>query len=172
MNCLECFLLDDIMDIIQGTVKLLIGGFFMKVSTKGRYALRFLINIASRQDGKPVSIKDVSAQEDISEKYLEQITSVLNSGGIVKSIRGPQGGYLLKKQPKDITVGMVLRLTEGGLAPVACLDADEFQCDRESKCSTIGLWRRLDAAIRSVVDTTTIADLVDERPDAADSYYI
>ena len=76
----------------------------MKVSTKGRYALRFLINIASRTDGKPVSIKDVAAQEEISEKYLEQITSVLNSGGLVKSTRGPQGGYLLRKAPEDITV--------------------------------------------------------------------
>ena len=96
----------------------------MKVSTKGRYALRFLINIAARTDGKPVSIKDVAAQEEISEKYLEQITSVLNSGGLVKSTRGPQGGYLLRKAPEDITVGMVLRLTEGGISPVACLDAD------------------------------------------------
>ena len=137
----------------------------MKVSTKGRYALRFLINIASRTDGKPVSIKDVAAQEEISEKYLEQITSVLNSGGLVKSTRGPQGGYLLRKAPEDITVGMVLRLTEG-------LDADEFQCEREARCSTIGLWRRLDKAIRDVVDTTTIADLVAERPEAADNYCI
>ena len=139
----------------------------MKVSTKGRYALRFLINIAARTDGKPVSIKDVAAQEEISEKYLEQITSVL-----VKSTRGPQGGYLLRKAPEDITVGMVLRLTEGGISPVACLDADEFQCDREARCSTIGLWRRLDKAIRDVVDTTTIADLVAERPEAADNYCI
>ena len=138
----------------------------MKVSTKGRYALRFLINIASRTDGKPVSIKDVAAQEEISEKYLEQITSVL------KSTRGPQGGYLLRKAPEDITVGMVLRLTEGGISPVACLDADEFQCEREARCSTIGLWRRLDKAIRDVVDTTTIADLVAERPEAADNYCI
>ena len=127
----------------------------MKVSTKGRYALRFLINIASRTDGKPVSI-----------------TSVLNSGGLVKSTRGPQGGYLLRKAPEDITVGMVLRLTEGGISPVACLDADEFQCEREARCSTIGLWRRLDKAIRDVVDTTTIADLVAERPEAADNYCI
>lgn len=144
----------------------------MKVSTKGRYALRFLINIASRQDGKPVSIKDVAAQEGISEKYLEQITSVLNSGGLVKSIRGPQGGYLLKKKPEDITVGMVLRITEGSISPVACLDADEFYCEREAKCSTIKLWRRLDAAIKGVLDTTTIADLVAQRPDEGDSYYI
>ena len=88
------------------------------------------------------------------------------------STRGPQGGYLLRKAPEDITVGMVLRLTEGGISPVACLDADEFQCEREARCSTIGLWRRLDKAIRDVVDTTTIADLVAERPEAADNYCI
>lgn len=144
----------------------------MRISTKGRYALRFLINVAARSDEKPASIKDVAASEEISVKYLEQITSVLSSGGLVKSIRGPQGGYLLKKKPEDITVGMVLRLTEGGISPVACLDADEFHCEREAKCSTLALWRRLDAAIKGVLDTTTIADLVAERPDEGDSYYI
>lgn len=144
----------------------------MKVSTKGRYALRFLINIAARTDGKPVSIKDVAAQEEISEKYLEQITSVLNSGGLVKSTRGPQGGYLLRKAPEDITVGMVLRLTEGGISPVACLEQMNSSANAEARCSTIGLWRRLDKAIRDVVDTTTIADLVAERPEAADNYCI
>ena len=91
----------------------------MKISTKGRYALRLMIYIAANSNGKPVSIKDVAKNEDISDKYLEQIISILNSGGLVRSVRGPQGGYLLRKAPEDITVGAVLRLTEGTLAPVA-----------------------------------------------------
>ena len=94
----------------------------MKISTKGRYALRLMIYIAANSNGKPVSIKDVAKNEDISDKYLEQIISILNSGGLVRSVRGPQGGYLLRKAPEDITVGAVLRLTEGTLAPVACVE--------------------------------------------------
>mgnify|MGYP000319276590 CR=1 FL=1 len=131
----------------------------MKVSTKGRYALRFLINIASRTDGKPVSIKDVAAQEEISEKYLEQITSVLNSGGLVKSTRGPQGGYSLRKAPEEYTVGDILRLTEGSLAPVACVE-EEGSCEREVDCVTVEVWKRLNQAISDVVDHITLADLV------------
>lgn len=144
----------------------------MKVSTKGRYALRLMINLAEATDGKPVSIKDVSKSEEISDKYLEQIISILNSGGLVRSVRGPQGGYLLKKKPEDITVGMVLRLTEGTLSPVACVEGDIAPCDREYKCATIGLWRRLDKAISDVVDNTTIADLVENKPAAGDDYSI
>ena len=144
----------------------------MKISTKGRYALRLMLDLAMNGENNVVRIKDIAERQQISDKYLEQIISVLNKAGYVRSTRGPQGGYLLRKAPEDITVGMVLRLTEGGISPVACLDADEFQCDREARCSTIGLWRRLDKAIRDVVDTTTIADLVSERPEAADNYCI
>ncbi len=144
----------------------------MKVSTKGRYALRLMINLAADKSGKPVSIKDVSKSEEISDKYLEQIISILNSGGLVRSIRGPQGGYLLRKKPEDITVGMVLRLTEGTLSPVACVEEDAIECDREYKCATIDFWRRLDKAISDVVDNTTIADLVANRPAAGDDYSI
>ena len=144
----------------------------MKISTKGRYALRLMLDLAMNGENNVVRIKDIAERQQISDKYLEQIISVLNKAGYVRSTRGPQGGYLLRKAPEDITVGMVLRLTEGGISPVACLDADEFQCEREARCSTIGLWRRLDKAIRDVVDTTTIADLVAERPEAADNYCI
>ncbi len=144
----------------------------MKVSTKGRYALRLMINIASRTDGKPVSIKDIAGAENISDKYLEQIIALLNSGGLVRSIRGPQGGYLLRKSPEEITVGMVLRLTEGTLSPVPCVEDEETYCDREANCATINLWRRLNKAISDIIDTTTIADLCANRPDAGDEYCI
>ncbi|MGN0395805.1 MAG: RrF2 family transcriptional regulator [Coprococcus sp.] len=144
----------------------------MKVSTKGRYALRLMTNIASRTDGKPVSIKDIASSEDISDKYLEQIIALLHSGGLVRSVRGPQGGYLLRKSPEEITVGMVLRLTEGTLSPVPCVDDEETNCDREADCTTLNLWRRLNKAISDVIDNTTIADLCNNRPEAGDEYCI
>lgn len=144
----------------------------MKVSTKGRYALRLMINIASRTDGKPVSIKDIAKTENISDKYLEQIIALLSSGGLVRSVRGPQGGYLLRKAPDQITVGMVLRLTEGSLSPVPCVEDSDSICEREASCEAIDLWRRLNKAISDVIDTTTIADLCTNRPAAGDEYYI
>ena len=90
----------------------------MKISTKGRYALRLMLDLATEGNGKPVSIKDIAGRQGISEKYLEQIISSLNRAGYVKSVRGSQGGYLLKMDPKEYTVGMILRVTEGSLAPV------------------------------------------------------
>ena len=92
----------------------------MRISTKGRYALRLMLDLAMEENGKPVSIKDIAGRQGISEKYLEQIISSLNKAGYVKSVRGAQGGYLLKMEPKDYTVGMILRVTEGSLAPVDC----------------------------------------------------
>lgn len=144
----------------------------MKISTKGRYALRLLVDIAANSEGGPVSIKDVSKRENISDKYLEQIISSLNSAGLVRSVRGPQGGYLLRKPSEDITVGMVLRITEGGMSPVTCLEDGAESCDKQAACTTLKLWKRLDDAINDVIDNTTIADLVNDRPNAADEYII
>ena len=108
----------------------------MKISTKGRYALRLMIDLAMNDEGNPIRIKDVAMRQNISDKYLEQIISVLNKAGYVKSVRGPQGGYTLKKKPEDYTVGMILRLTEGSLAPVACAEEEETDCERQSGCVT------------------------------------
>ena len=102
----------------------------MKISTKGRYALRLMLDLALHDSDAPVRIKDIAARQDISDKYLEQIISSLNKAGYVKSIRGPQGGYKLARDPESYTVGMILRLTEGSLAPVACLDDEVNTCDR------------------------------------------
>lgn len=132
----------------------------MKVSTKGRYALRLMIDIAANGGEKPVSIKEIAKRQDISDKYLEQIISILNSAGFVRSVRGPQGGYVLKKGLEEYTVGMILRLTEGSLAPVACVEGDAPACGRMDNCATFELWKRLNRAISSVVDEITLADLV------------
>lgn len=133
----------------------------MKISTKGRYALRLMLDLAMNEDGNVVRIKDIAARQDISDKYLEQIISILNKAGYVRSTRGPQGGYTLKKEPKDYTVGMILRLTEGSLAPVTCVEEDAVVCEREAACATMEVWKRLNQAISGVVDDMTLADLVE-----------
>ncbi|MBO5054730.1 MAG: RrF2 family transcriptional regulator [Lachnospiraceae bacterium] len=144
----------------------------MKISTKGRYALRLMLDLALHDNDAPVRIKDIAARQEISDKYLEQIISSLNKAGYVKSIRGPQGGYKLAKAPSYYTVGMILRLTEGSLAPVACLDDEVNQCIRQESCATLELWRRLDDAIKSVVDTITLANLVEWQEEKIDNYII
>ena len=144
----------------------------MKISTKGRYALRLMLDLALHDNDAPVRIKDIAARQDISDKYLEQIISSVNKAGYVKSIRGPQGGYKLAKDPSGYTVGMILRLTEGSLAPVACLDDEVNQCDRQETCATLKLWQQLDDAIKSVVDTVTLADLVEWQEEKIDNYVI
>lgn len=133
----------------------------MKISTKGRYALRLMIDLAMNSVGEPVSLKDVAKRQGISEKYLEQIISVLNRAGYVKSIRGAQGGYLLRRAPEEYTVGMILRLTEGSLAPVTCVEDGDFPCERQENCVTVILWKKINDAINSVVDSITLQDLVD-----------
>lgn len=144
----------------------------MKISSKGRYALRLMLDIAQHDTGSPVRIKDISVRQDISDKYLEQIISTMNKAGLVRSVRGPQGGYLLTRDPSEYTVGMILRATEGSLAPVACLEGDPKGCDREDNCVTIRVWRELDNAIRGVVDRITLADLLEWSREGSDLYCI
>lgn len=132
----------------------------MKISTKGRYALRLMLDIALYDAKTPVRIKDIAERQQISDKYLEQIVSSLNKAGFVKSLRGPQGGYRLTKKPEEYTVGMILRLIEGSLAPVACLDDDINNCTRADRCPTLILWEKLYDAISEVVDNITLADLI------------
>lgn len=144
----------------------------MKISTKGRYALRMMLDMALHNTGEPVRIKDIAIRQEISDKYLEQIVSILNKAGFVKSIRGPQGGYKLTKAPEQYTVGMILRLTEGSLAPVSCLEDETNECERQDHCVTLLLWKKLDDAVKSIVDNTTLADLVDWHQNKIDNYII
>ena len=132
----------------------------MKISTKGRYALRLMLDIALNDAKTPVRIKDIAERQQISDKYLEQIVSSLNKAGFVKSLRGPQGGYRLTKKPEEYTVGMILRLIEGSIATVACLDDDINNCTRADRCPTLILWEKLYDAISEVVDNITLADLI------------
>lgn len=132
----------------------------MRISTKGKYALRLMLDLALNDSENPVRIKDVAKRQDISIKYLEQIISILNKAGYVRSIRGSQGGYFLSKKPEDYTVGMILRLTEGSLAPSDCVD-DPSTCSRIENCTTIYIWQKMNDAINNVVDNITLADLMD-----------
>ncbi|MBQ9141762.1 MAG: Rrf2 family transcriptional regulator [Lachnospiraceae bacterium] len=133
----------------------------MKISTKGRYALRLLLDLAMNESGEPIRLKEVAERQSISDKYLEQIIATLNKGGVVKSTRGAQGGYSLKKAPSEYTVGMILRLMEGSLAPVECVEEGEAVCDRCDGCATMKLWAKVNDAVNQVVDSVTLQDLVD-----------
>ena len=109
----------------------------MRISTKGRYALRLMLDIAMNDaEGKPVRVKDIAKRQEVSGKYLEQIVSVLTKAGYLRSIRGPQGGYLLTKRPDEYTVGMILRITEGSMEPVPCLEEGSEVCERMEECIT------------------------------------
>lgn len=133
----------------------------MKISTKGRYAVRVMLDLALNNTGECIKVKEIAERQDISEKYLEQIIAALSKAGFVNSVRGAQGGYRLSRAPEDYTVGMILRVTEGSLAPVACLAEGAEVCERCDTCETLEVWRDLAKAIDNVVDSVTVADLVE-----------
>lgn len=144
----------------------------MKISTKGRYALRLMLDLALHDNGEYISIKEIAQRQSLSEKYLEQIISVLSRAGFVKSVRGAQGGYRLAKPAKEYTVGMILRLTEGSLAPVACLDDEVNQCERSGACVTLPIYKRIFDAVNDVIDNTTLEDMVEDARQEEGSYTI
>ena len=132
----------------------------MKISTKGLYAVRLMLYLAEHDGGGPVSLKEVSESLGISKKYLEQIVVQLSRAGFVISTRGAQGGYQLARHPSEYTVGDILRITEGSLAPVACLEHEPVDCPRVDECITLSFWRGLYDAINNYVDSVTLEDLV------------
>lgn len=143
----------------------------MKISTKGRYALRMMIDLAEHRNEGFIALKDIAARQNISKKYLEQIVPILNRGDVLSTNRGYQGGYKLARSPEKYTVGEILRLTEGSLAPVACLDLDPIGCDRIADCSTIMVWKGLYKVINEYLDGITLQDILD-RYSGANDYVI
>ena len=129
-----------------------------------------MLDLALNNTGECIKVKEIAARQGISEKYLEQIIAVLNKAGYVKSVRGAQGGYRIAKDPADYTVGMILRLTEGSLAPVACLEDGAASCPRMASCRTLPLWQGLNKVINDYLDNVTLADLV--QSDTAGNDYI
>ena len=134
----------------------------MKISTKGRYALRMMIEFGLNPN-QCTKISQVAARQGISEKYLEQIVTVLLRAGYVRSIRGAQGGYMLTRPAEEYTVGLILRQAEGSLSPVSCLDDEVNQCDRAGQCVSLTVWKQIKDAIDQVVDHVTLADLIEEQ---------
>lgn len=132
----------------------------MKITTKGRYAIHILYDLAVNGTDHPVSVKEMATRQEIPVKYTEQIISILNKAGYVNSSRGHQGGYRLTRPLEEYVIGDVLRLTEGSLSPVECLATGENHCPKQRQCATILLWEKVDKAIRDVVDNVTLADLV------------
>ena len=134
----------------------------MKISTKGRYALRLMLDLALAEPGEPIPLRNVAERQDISDKYLEQIVTPLSRAGLVRSIRGAGGGYMLTRAPSQYTVGEILRPLGGSLAPVSCEDGSEG-CARSGQCVTMEVWRDIQKAVSGVVDHITLQDLVDRQ---------
>lgn len=143
----------------------------MKISTKGRYALRIMVDLAEHDTGEYVRLKDVSERQNITVKYLEQIMPLLTKAGYVKSYRGNNGGYKLARRPEEYTAGEIIRTTEGSLAPIPCLEDDPNQCERSSCCATLKFWEGMWKVVNEYTDGVTLADLVEENI-GGDNYVI
>ena len=143
----------------------------MLVSTKGRYALRVMVDLAEHQAAGRIPLKEIAARQGISEKYLENILATLVRANMLSGMRGKGGGYVLTRPPEQYTVGSILRLTEESLAPVACLEETAEACPRSQQCRTLALWQGLDKVIHDYLESVTIADLIEQCP-AGDDYVI
>ncbi|VWM00436.1 HTH-type transcriptional regulator CymR [Collinsella sp. AK_207A] len=132
----------------------------MLISTKGRYALRVMVDLAEHQAAGRIPLKEIADRQGVSEKYLENILATLVRAGLLSGMRGKGGGYRLTRDPDKYTAGEILRLTEGSLAPVSCLEGGNNGCERAGECRTIGMWRELDEMISNYLDGITVADLV------------
>ena len=142
----------------------------MMISTRGRYALRVLIDLAENCSGSFIPMKDVANRQELSLKYIERIMPVLSKSKLVEGVHGKGGGYRLAKQPEEYKIGDILRLTEGDLAPVACLECGAEPCERADQCRTLPMWRDFYKLVNSYFDGITLADLL--KTDLADHYMI
>ena len=140
------------------------------ISTRGRYALRVLVDLAEHENGGFLPLKEIAARQDISLKYVEQVMSLLSANGLVATAHGKGGGYRLNREPRDYRIGDILRATEGTLAPVACLEENASPCSRAAECRTLPLWKKLSDAISNCLDGMTLADLM--RVELPENYVI
>ena len=149
----------------------------MKLSTKGRYGIKAMLDLAVYGADGHIALKSIAERQQISGNYLEQLIAALRKAGLVKSVRGAQGGYTLAHDPREITVGQILRALEGSLAPVDCVVEDEpYECKEADKCVTRKLWAKIRDSINEVVDSISLQDLVDEyklsQSNNSDMFYI
>lgn len=143
----------------------------MKISTKGRYSLRMMLDLAEHKETGFVALKDVAHRQGISKKYLEQLVPLLNSAGFIRANRGNQGGYMLTRSPDEYTVGQILRITEGSLCPVACLEDDPNRCTRADICKTLTTWQGLKNVVNEYLDSITLQMIIDENKTAHNGEY-
>ena len=144
----------------------------MKISTKGRYALRMMLDLAIHRSDGYIALKDIAARQEVSKKYLEQIVPMLNKADVLQTNRGFQGGYRLAKSPDKYTVGDILRITEGSLSPVACLDHSPVDCDRAAECATLPMWQGLKRVIDEYLDSITLQDMLDQQRERYSNDYV
>lgn len=145
----------------------------MKISTKGRYALRMLLDLAEHPNDGFIALKDIAERQNISKKYLEQIVPILGKTDFLRTNRGFQGGYKLARTPDKYTVGEILRLTEGSLAPVACLEHEPIECERSGDCATLPVWQGLYRVVNEYLDGITLQDILEQQKERfIDDYVI
>lgn len=144
----------------------------MKISTKGRYALRMMLDLAEHQGDGYIALKDIAERQNVSKKYLEQIVPILNKADILNTNRGYQGGYRLARTPDQYTVGDILRITEGSISPVACLDRNPVECERAAECATLPVWQGLYKVITDYLDGITLQDILDKQHDRYCNDYV
>lgn len=132
----------------------------MIVSTKGRYALRVMIDLAENSKQERIPLKEIAERQGISQKYIEAIMTILSKHGFVDAVHGKGGGYRLNKKPEEYRVGDILRLTEGSLSPVACLEAGAEECPRKAECRTLPMWTKLDELVEGYLDSVRLSDLM------------
>lgn len=144
----------------------------MGISTKGRYAIKLMLDLATYDNGEPIKIKDIAKRQGISNKYLEQIVGVLHKAMLVKSVRGANGGYILSERPEKYTVGQILKAVEGSMAPTECVGENGAMCKNRGMCVSVRIWERLDAAINGVLEDITLADLLDWQNEIGSNQYV
>ena len=140
----------------------------MKITTRGRYAIRVMLDLAEHNTGEYIPLMDIAKRQEISEKYLESIVSVLSKQKFVKALRGKGGGYRLARTPSEYTIGSILRITEGSMAPVACLDDHPNQCERAATCKTLQMWEGFYKLINEYFDGITLEDLLEQNSNMGD----
>ncbi|MDE6760981.1 MAG: Rrf2 family transcriptional regulator [Lachnospiraceae bacterium] len=143
----------------------------MKISTRGRYAIRVMIDLAEHNTGEYIPLMDIAKRQEISEKYLEAIVASLSKNGFLISLRGKRGGYRLAKSPEEYTIGSILKITEGPFTPVACLEQTPNTCERAAHCKTLKMWEGLQNLLEDYFEGITVQDLLNDGP-RVDDYVI
>lgn len=144
----------------------------MRISTRGQNAIKFMLDLATYNNGEPVKLRDVARRQDISDKYLEQIVSVLQKASLVKSFKGSHGGYILKYPPEKYTIGYILKTVEGDMSPKECVGENSIECEKKEICIYYRLWHKLYTSINDVLENITLADMLEWQNELWTDQYI